>query len=551
MTLSYIDILDLIRKAWERQKAGDSHLALELMEQGMAKTADGYLAYNYGCLLAEMNYWQEAQAKLLYAIENLSLVEYRAKAIEKSKEVAKKIGQINSCVASESFLTSVQVKNLFHKHNHTICLDKGENGEAACVISAPNGYGKTAMLKIIKAFFDGDFSAFARIFFSEAKFSFSDGNVVVIRQENNSDTLYVELLAEDGILLKEQHLKIQRFAQTQNPVNLVSRYVPQFVRTADYFWWDSYRKMTVDFDYICRHHGTELYKTILRELHQPEEWLLQRIMAQHVLFINTERLMRRRNETAPRAVSTFLDSNASYGIAVEEDARLMNDFFYQVMEKVYKMWTAHSANYVKSYLQQFPCEDSLDKSQITRRYRRLIRQKNVLERLEFRFDNLFTMPEFIVNDQTALMALQLFLEQVEEIMKPAMSFAKDVYKLKRLVNARLVGKLFLVSPQYGFQIYDQETQNTIGLRHLSAGEQNQIVLFFELLFNTYRKTLVLIDEPELSLHVAWQRAFLPDLLEIARQKGFYAMIATHSPSIINDRWDLNQDLSVDDENDNN
>ena len=49
---------------------------------------------------------------------------------------------------------------------------------------------------------------------------------------------------------------------------------------------------------------------------------------------------------------------------------------------------------------------------------------------------------------------------------------------------------------------------------------------------------MLIDEPELSLHVAWQKRFLPDLLKIGELSHFDALIATHSPYIAGERSDL-------------
>ena len=73
---------------------------------------------------------------------------------------------------------------------------------------------------------------------------------------------------------------------------------------------------------------------------------------------------------------------------------------------------------------------------------------------------------------------------------------------------------------------------------LSSGEQHELVLYYDLLFKVPSNTIVLIDEPELSLHVAWQKKFLPDLLEIVALSNFDTLIATHSPYIIGDRADL-------------
>ncbi len=59
----------------------------------------------------------------------------------------------------------------------------------------------------------------------------------------------------------------------------------------------------------------------------------------------------------------------------------------------------------------------------------------------------------------------------------------------------------------------------------------------DLLFNVPVGGVVLIDEPEISLHIAWQLAFIPDVKKIAQLAGFTFVVATHSPQIINDEWD--------------
>jgi len=67
-------------------------------------------------------------------------------------------------------------------------------------------------------------------------------------------------------------------------------------------------------------------------------------------------------------------------------------------------------------------------------------------------------------------------------------------------------------------------------------------MFYELLFKVRKDSLILIDEPEITLHVAWQEEFLRDLQEMTRLSSFDVLIATHSPLIISDRWDLTVEL---------
>jgi predicted ATP-binding protein involved in virulence len=45
----------------------------------------------------------------------------------------------------------------------------------------------------------------------------------------------------------------------------------------------------------------------------------------------------------------------------------------------------------------------------------------------------------------------------------------------------------------------------------------------------------MIDEPEISLHIGWQKKFIADVLRISALVGFQFVVATHSPQII-DRW---------------
>lgn len=73
---------------------------------------------------------------------------------------------------------------------------------------------------------------------------------------------------------------------------------------------------------------------------------------------------------------------------------------------------------------------------------------------------------------------------------------------------------------------------------LSNGEQFIIILFYLLLFEIPDNALVLIEEPENSLHITWQKAFLKDIKAIIALRGFDMLISTHSPAIIDGEWDL-------------
>ena len=110
-----------------------------------------------------------------------------------------------------------------------------------------------------------------------------------------------------------------------------------------------------------------------------------------------------------------------------------------------------------------------------------------------------------------------------------------VSALKRIVNARFLYKEINVSTE-GLKVSGNGFD--LDLEMLSSGEQHELVLLYNLLFETQEDSLIMIDEPELSLHVAWQDEMLRDLQEMADLSNFRVLLATHSPQIIGDRWDL-------------
>jgi predicted ATP-binding protein involved in virulence len=70
---------------------------------------------------------------------------------------------------------------------------------------------------------------------------------------------------------------------------------------------------------------------------------------------------------------------------------------------------------------------------------------------------------------------------------------------------------------------------------LSSGEKQIVSLFSHLYLTNKHDYLVLIDEPELSLSVKWQKTFLEDVRKGAFCNGLVAV--THSPFIFDNSLD--------------
>lgn len=80
----------------------------------------------------------------------------------------------------------------------------------------------------------------------------------------------------------------------------------------------------------------------------------------------------------------------------------------------------------------------------------------------------------------------------------------------------------------------QNKNETIHLDMLSSGEKQLLIIIFTVFLMEEEPCVLLMDEPEISLHIGWQQ----QLIDIIRRlnKNVQLIIATHSPSIFGEGW---------------
>lgn len=76
------------------------------------------------------------------------------------------------------------------------------------------------------------------------------------------------------------------------------------------------------------------------------------------------------------------------------------------------------------------------------------------------------------------------------------------------------------------------TDGKVPLKFLSSGEKQIVTLISNLIFKVNRDkfTIFIVDEPELSLHLSWQKQFVETIHEI--NDNMQLVFATHSPEIV-------------------
>ena len=75
---------------------------------------------------------------------------------------------------------------------------------------------------------------------------------------------------------------------------------------------------------------------------------------------------------------------------------------------------------------------------------------------------------------------------------------------------------------------------SIGADQLSSGEKQLLIILLTVLLEDGQEHVLMMDEPEISLHINWQYELLNWILEL--NPNVQLILTTHSPSIFSDGW---------------
>ncbi len=84
------------------------------------------------------------------------------------------------------------------------------------------------------------------------------------------------------------------------------------------------------------------------------------------------------------------------------------------------------------------------------------------------------------------------------------------------------------------EVVFRQNGQILGLTDLSSGEKQLLIIMFRLFLMEENGYVILMDEPELSLHIEWQQKLIDKMLQVNPNGQF--IIATHSPSLFGKGW---------------
>lgn len=190
----------------------------------------------------------------------------------------------------------------------------------------------------------------------------------------------------------------------------------------------------------------------------------------------------------------------------------------------------------------------ITKSEIEKFLSRKDKEEYILERMKRRlgsFRSASTNESLIVDAAEEITSLFNFLSQhLTEYSSPSNNGKSRPEAFLRLAtlnseDGKILNSLiknFSTASKAGFSAWPSlciEGASWIPFGQLSSGEQNLLSVGAKLIAYSRPGCLVVIDEPEVSLNVAWQQQYTELIIKsLSHAPGSHVLIATHSPHLI-------------------
>lgn len=438
-------------------------------------------------------------------------------------------------------LEHVRVENLFGRLTYEVDFKTGSN---VSIVLAPNGCGKTSLFKLISFIFNPDFDGFnfaRKIPFSRCVCSLANG-------------CFVELVREERACVDE--------GSTVGPrVNLELRIHgnKKRMRKYEYLKADQRRFMHYyDRRVIWRHDVVCDQEDFFDNPRFREEAL-------HRFTFISEEVVKILSDNGCGLSVNFIcadrlhsSSGSMHSARRREDgddkgqdplAKIQNEvrqLYGQIVEKYNMLQQQMKDALPKMYLKQSAAKE-MGYEAFKERWVTYVEKIEKFCSIGLLSSNktILAMNELEAAYKKKATFLEVYLEAFERTLAPL----EDHYGRLKLFCDIINRRNHVTNKQLRYG--DRGLVMTMGkeplsLEWLSSGEKNDLVMFYNLIFRTSEKGLVLIDEPEISLHVEWKIEYLENLLRICELNKLQAIVATHSPSIVNGRFELYANMEKND-----
>lgn len=439
----------------------------------------------------------------------------------------------------------IAVKGLFGLYDYDISFSEEP---AVKILTGPNGYGKTTLLLAISHLYKGNFWYFHFLNFQKISVYLSEPAIeqqIIIRKQivKNEDqeeidrqpVLFVDVegnvfddtdeeIFEEIITLQDDKGNDMESVVIRDDYiqELISSFKRRMLHESRGFKDEELFAMyydPFDDDYIQLHS-----KNISLALQEYE-----------TMYLPAQRVYNR------ESIVTRGRMSRSYTYEIDH----VNDEISGLYRRAQNRFAASSqridATYISRLIQRKECyskEELHDKLNALKERIDGFKQLNLISNMEL-------LDYSLENDQSYQeykKVMSLYVDDMNEKMDMFEVLYQKISLYKRIVTNKVLSEKSIDFGEDGLKITNVNGRELNDLHKLSSGEQNLLILYFNLIFKSNKKTILMIDEPENSLHVAWQCKMLDDYIKMSDTTGCQIILATHSPTFIDGKWNLTTDL---------
>ena len=443
-------------------------------------------------------------------------------------------------------INSLKVSGLFERFNHDL---KFGSDERIMIMIGPNGSGKTMILRIIDVLFNQPLLRLTSMPFREVLVSFDDGsNLTVMRkareEEQGENYPLVELIFQPNAG-KEEIFPVKAQIDLKElgfPVEAIEDIIPVLTQVGPRKWQDRRTGSVLTLEDVVALFEDELAPHFGELSPVSPEWLQDIRKSIAVRFIDTERLTRSLLRQILPGQRYRLHGARDYQEGYpKRTVRLYSEELAEHVQKILAEYGSLSQSLDRTFpvrlVEEHKGSDSSmetlrqELSEIEKKRSKLVEAGILAQEPEG-----LAISALDSVDESHRGVLAVYAQDAKEKLGVFDDLYQRVDAFRQIANSRFRHKRVMVRTD-GLSVVNSDGSQ-LDLEMLSSGEQHELVILYELLFRIPDNSLILIDEPELSLHVLWQEQFLQDLETMATLSNFRAILATHSPEIIGERWDL-------------
>jgi hypothetical protein len=188
-------------------------------------------------------------------------------------------------------LTEIRTTKLFGLFDHVVRLNMDER---ITIIHGPNGFGKTAILLLISAFFNRRFSVLLELPFSSFSLCFDDEHILTLTKSGHAPQKSTRSKGRSKLTVQygdheEDLTRLSPASLADLPPHAIEEYVPFLMRTGPSEWFNPHTGEHLAFDDVMLHFG-EHFPHVRHPNQELPAWIKSLIDAFTVHYIQSQRL---------------------------------------------------------------------------------------------------------------------------------------------------------------------------------------------------------------------------------------------------------------------